>query len=136
MRKKIIVDSSYLFALAYEKDSCHKKALRIKKIAVQENDYYIGMNVYSEILTLVSQRVSKAASIELLTYINQNYNLINPDDDTYIKADSYFRKAKSKNISYSDCISFAIMDQENIELVLGFDEHFKQMGYNRVGIDK
>ncbi len=135
MRKKIIVDSSFLFALAYEQDSCHQKALTIKKIELKENDYYLGMNVYSEILTLVSQRVSKAASLELLNYINQNYNLINPDEDTYIKADTYFRKAKSKNISYSDCISFAIMDQENIELVLGFDDHFKQMGYKRVGID-
>ena len=118
-------------------DSTFKKAKNIQLLLENEdNEYVIGMNVYSEILTLVSQRMSKKDSLMLLTKLNSNYTLINPDEDTYVRADEFFRKKKSKNVSYSDCVSFALMNQENIEWVLSFDEHFAQQGFKLVGIDR
>jgi len=63
------------------------------------------------------------------------YNLIHPSEQDLLRAEHLFRAIPSKNVSYADCISFAIVEQYNIRWVLSFDIHFKKQGFKRVGID-
>ncbi|MBI4690303.1 MAG: type II toxin-antitoxin system VapC family toxin [Nitrospirae bacterium] len=40
-----------------------------------------------------------------------------------------FKKYMDKGFSFTDCVSFTVMEQMSIKEVLTFDEHFRQMSF-------
>jgi len=134
----IYIDTDALIALNDVSDALHKKATKIlKDLASQKITAYLGTNVLLETLTIISQRLGKNQANELLNELRSGkYKIITPDNKLTLKAEEIFRSVKSKNISYSDCISFAITKEHNIKHVFSFDIHFKQQGLIRVGIDE
>jgi len=134
----LFIDSSAFVALHYPKDSSHKKALIIlENIAKETFTYYTSLNVILEALTVVSQRVSKEYAVLLLDELRSGkYTVIHPDEELIASAEGIFREIRSKNVSYSDCVSFAVMRRYGIQWVFSFDLHFKKQGFKRVGIDR
>jgi uncharacterized protein len=55
--------------------------------------------------------------------------IIEVDSDIKLKALDLFKKFKDKNFSFTDCVSFTIMNEYNIVDVFTFDKHFIQMGF-------
>lgn len=60
------------------------------------------------------------------------------DPDIYIERSTHadelraltlFEKYADQKISFTDCISFAIMERLNIKQVFGFDQHFQYSGF-------
>ena len=45
--------------------------------------------------------------------------------------DVFERYNIDKKWSFTDCVSYVVMKQQNIETVFAFDHHFEQMGFNR-----
>lgn len=45
--------------------------------------------------------------------------------------DIFKRFNVDKKWSFTDCVSYAVMKQLDIETVFAFDHHFEQMGFNR-----
>lgn len=135
---KLLIDSDVLVALHYVHDTSHKRSLELfSRISLSDYDSYLPWNVVMETLTVVSQRVSKPYALELLDeFRSGKYTVVHPDEALIISAEDIFRSVRSKNVSYSDCVSFAIMWRFGIKRVLSFDEHFKKEGFKRVGIDR
>jgi uncharacterized protein len=134
----LFIDSDALYALNNSNDPSHAKAHELvsKIIGIGKYKLFLGTNILIETITLVSQRIGKQNAINLLDAVRTNqYTVINPDDTLINSAENIFRNTLSKNVSYSDCISFSIMKSYNISWVLSFDEHFKQQGFKRIGID-
>lgn len=134
----IFVDTDALVAVHDGKDASHKKALHIlEEISILPHVLYTSLNILLEALTMISQRVSKEYAISVLDELRSGkYIVIHPDEQTIAQAEDIFRAIKSKNVSYSDCVSFAVMRRYGIERVFSFDIHFKKMGFKRIGIDK
>ena len=44
---------------------------------------------------------------------------------------SYFQKHQDKSYSLTDCISFVVMRDENINTAFAFDHHFVQAGFSK-----
>jgi predicted nucleic acid-binding protein len=49
--------------------------------------------------------------------------------EIFEEAWAYFNKHKDKGYSFTDCVSFAVMDELNIKNALTFDKHFRQAGF-------
>ncbi|MFH1566059.1 MAG: PIN domain-containing protein [bacterium] len=135
---KIFIDTNALVALNNSSDTLHNKALETaKKLNTGTYLYYIGLNILIETLTIVSQRCGKKQANALLKELRSGtYTIINPLQEDIIVAEEIFVSAKSKNLSYSDCLSFAIMKTRNILQTFSFDIHFKKQGFKRFNIDK
>ena len=87
-------------------------------------------------MTIISQRVGKNYAIKVLEELrSEKYNIIQMDDNLIADAENLFNRIRSKDVSYSDCISFTTMKRYSIEWVFSFDEHFKKQGFKRIGID-
>ncbi|MBU1017319.1 MAG: PIN domain-containing protein [Patescibacteria group bacterium] len=135
---KIFIDTDALVALNNLSDKLHNRALEAaKKINGKSYQYYIGLNILMETLTIVSQRCGKKQANALLKELrSENYIVLNPSQEEILIAEEIFANARSKNLSYSDCISFAVMKTHNISQAFSFDIHFKKHGFKRISIDK
>ena len=54
------------------------------------------------------------------------------DDDREERALDLFIRYSDKDFSVVDCVSFVVMQDRGVEVALGFDDHFKQMGFQLV----
>jgi uncharacterized protein len=134
--RKIFIDANYLLALNDPLDPAHDAALEISQEINSNTQIILSTNILLEAITLISQRVSKKHANEVLDELRSGkYQIIHPSEDQILEADKLFKSLISKNISYSDCISFIILKNHNITHVITFDKHFKQQGFIRVGID-
>lgn len=134
----IFIDSDALFALNNEAEISHKVAQeRLKTVFKETPTPYLSTNILIETITMISQRVGKAKAIILLEELRSGkYIVIHPSEDIVLQAEEIFKSIWSKNVSYSDCLSFAIMRSYGIQWVFSFDIHFKKQGFKRVGIDR
>lgn len=134
---KIFIDSDFLVALNDEDDSLNKKATALlERVRQIESSSYLSTNILLEALTIISQSVGKKYAIDLLDELRSSrYEIVNPDDDLVSRAEDIFGEIKSKNVSYSDCVSFAVMRAYAIEWVFSFDADFKKQGFKRIGIE-
>ena len=128
-------DSDFLFAPHSPHDSHHIKAKKILE-KIHFSTAYISTPIIQEAATLISQRIGKKESIRFLDIIHTGgFVIVYPDEYLIRKGEYIFKSIKSKNVSYADYISFAIMKERSIQWVLSFDIHFKKQGFKRVGTD-
>ena len=127
---KVYLDSDVIVASYDTRDILHANAVNLgNKISGKNLNIVVGVNILIEVLTMVSQRVGMKKSKELLDYFYQDCEIVYLDSEIISKANIIFKKRTSKNISYSDCISFAIMKVMKIKKVFSFDNHFKKQGF-------
>lgn len=134
---RIFVDSSVLFSLKCPTDRDHVKAHSLlNKLSKKEVISFISTEVISECVSLTSRRLGKKVAISLLDELRSgSYTIVNCELDTLFEAEAIFREVASKNVSYCDCVSFAVMRRYGILWAFSFDEHFKKQGFKRLGVD-
>lgn len=127
------IDTDVLVAINDKSDALHQKANKTwQALALKAEQYsvYTSTNVLLETLTIVSQRLGKKKAIQLLEELRSGaFIVIHPSEETVLEAEKIFCQIKSKNISYADCLSFAIMREQKMKLVFSFDRDFKKMGF-------
>jgi len=129
---KVFVDTSAWLALNDKNDHYHARALEksfeIKKdkIELVTTDYIID-----ESITIIRYRVShKSAVLFGDSLFNSSIvNVVNISDEAKEAARKLFRKYDDKELSYTDCTSFAVMNKLKIRKAFTFDEHFVQTGF-------
>ncbi|MGI0079647.1 MAG: type II toxin-antitoxin system VapC family toxin [Nitrososphaerales archaeon] len=135
---RLFVDTSALVALANAEDDNHESAtvfreqLRRGKTAFK---LLITSNyVFDETMTLLRARIGHGSAISLGEALKNSeifrIDWITPELDA--EAWNIFVKYRDKEFSYTDCASFALMKSSGITLAFGYDEHFKQFGYEQV----
>lgn len=134
---RVFVDTDVFVALNDKSDRLHEKVTEIlEKIAGLRLRPFTSTNVLLETLTIISQRVGKRESLLLLDELRSGkYQIVHPAEELVLQAEDIFRSIKSKNVSYSDCLNFAIAKAYNIDWIFSFDVHFKKQGFKRLNIE-
>lgn len=135
--KRAFLDTDMIIALYDENDLLHEKALKVMEKNLDKNwEIYLSVNILMESLTIISQRISKKLSLEVLKQLRSGiYRIKLPNKETINLTFDIFERIKSKNVSFGDCLSFALMTNYNIKKVFSFDIHFKKQGFQRIGVD-
>ena len=120
----IFADASGLISLFSEKDSNHKKALKIAE-ETESGIFLISNYIFAEIVTMLSKKEGRKKSIKIGEYIKAHYQWINLDIETENLAWEIFKKQKSKNVSFIDCTCFALYKKGNYDKAFSFDQDFK-----------
>lgn len=122
--ERIFADSNYFIALYRIVDSLHKKALEIaRNLQKQGATLVISNFIFSEVVTVLSQRESKEASLVIgdLLLTNTFIEIVHIDEILQEKTWEVFRKIEEKNVSFVDCSTVVLMRAENIPALLTFD---------------
>ena len=122
---KIFVDSSYLIAIALDKDSNKEKALDLSELLAE--DCYISDKVINEVITVVNNRGNYKQAVTVFHYMVDNFKLINEYEISNYneKTIQIFEKYEG-NLSFTDSAIIVLMLDLGINDLLSFDHGFKR----------
>lgn len=131
---RIFIDTSFFKALIDEKDDFHGNAVQILDTLERDNTHLVTTNyILDESITLLKNRCGIDRVRDLRRSLAELkplkiYRVFSQDD---AKAWDWFWNDWS-NLSFTDCVSFAVMKRLELTHVATFDQHFKRAGFTIV----
>ncbi|MDQ2805918.1 MAG: PIN domain-containing protein [Chloroflexota bacterium] len=128
----IFVDTSYLLALELADDQNHQVAVRHwHTLQGRRLPLVTTSSVFDEVLTFCNSRNYHTLAVEAGGKLlrGSSIRLIYVERSLFIAGWTYFMQHEDKRYSFTDCISFVLMQQMHIRSALTFDHHFAQAGF-------
>lgn len=126
----LFVDSSAFVALRSVKDPSHQRALELMQEVGDTYAELVTSNfIIAESITVISQKVSHWDAVDFREHDLAALRVVRITEDLEDQAFEIFRELASKNVSFIDCTSFALMRSLGITTAFAFDEHFTQQGF-------
>lgn len=129
-RPRIFVDTAGWYALVDANDQHHDRA---KEWFDQSDGFLITTDyVFDEIVTLIRQKLGhdRAVTFGQKLHESSRTRLRNVQQQDRDSAWELFQTYDDEQFSFTDCTSFAVMEQEGTERVFTFDHDFAIAGYH------
>jgi hypothetical protein len=96
---------------------------------------FTSNHVLDEAWTLLARRAGYrfAADRAVNLYASDVIDILYSTRADELEAVRLFRKFADQSVSFTDCISFALMKRARIRTAFTFDRHFTQAGYQTIG---
>lgn len=130
----IFLDTSFFKAIFDDKDDFYQQAKEIwNKIKEEETLTVTSNYILDETFTLLKKRSGPQIVIKFRDdlAVSKNISVIRVIHDDEAKAWNWFLKDWS-DLSFTDCVSFAVMERLGIKKAATFDEHFSRAGFRVV----
>jgi uncharacterized protein len=130
--KTYFADTSYWLALELSNDQNHQTALMHWLTLVKTSFQIVTTSyIFDETVTYLNSRNhhEKAVEVGENILLSPTIELIHVDENLFFEGWTMFQKYQDKQYSLTDCISFVVMKQSEIETALTFDKHFIQAGF-------
>lgn len=132
MSNSCFVDTSFFKAVIDEKDQFHHQSLKIFDKLRQSKVQLITSNyILDETFTLVRSRcgLEKVKQFKaVLEQFEEDFSIIRVLVTDEANAWKWFLKDWT-GLSFTDCISFALMERLGLNRVTTFDRHFQRAGF-------
>jgi len=132
---KVFIDTAAWLALVNKNDEFHKKAKEVRENLLKEKVNFVTTNqIIIEVANTLSKSRFKKAVVKLTESIkkSKNINVIFIDEEIYTQAWERYKNRDDKEWSFTDCISFIIMEDEEIQRAFTTDHHFEQAGFTKL----
>ena len=132
---EVFVDTNGWAALKHEGDRFHYAASELNRLLLASGRRYVTSNfVLDESYTLLMRHAGHHIAVELGEEIraSQLVTVILVSQVLEEVAWQLFVRYADKQFSFTDCTSFAIMQQRGIQEAFTNDRHFEQVGYQRL----
>lgn len=132
MPEIVFIDSSFFKGLIDPKDDFYKKANKIW-LKFRDNGIKLATSNYiiDETLTVLRSKCNLETAMKLRNLLAENsqiIKIIRVTTEDEAKAWQWFVENWSK-LSFTDCVSFAVMKRLGLRRVAAFDEHFGRAGF-------
>jgi predicted nucleic acid-binding protein len=130
----IFIDTGAFIARYLASDQHHKIAVQTwEKIRLAREPLLTSNFVLDETFTLLARRADYkfAAEKARLIYTSNSLEILRPNSLTELAGLELFDKFADQEVSFTDCISFALMREWNVRHVFTFDSHFERAGFKR-----
>ena len=128
----IFVDTSAFLARYLSRDQRHKDAVQGWKALAQRSwKCYTSNFVLDETFTLLARRSSYsfAADRARSLYASASLEIVRPSNEDELEALALFEKFADQDVSFTDCVSFALMKRHGVRRAFAFDRHFRDAGF-------
>jgi hypothetical protein len=125
----IFVDTGAFLALYLKRDQYHRQASEI--FPTLARPFSTSHHVVDELATLLGRSAGyyyAADRIEDL-YASESIDVLPSTRDDEVEAIRWMRKYADKEISFTDCVSFAMLRRLRIRTVFTFNRHFRDAGF-------
>lgn len=128
----IFVDTGAFIGHYIEKDD-HRDAaiLGWRELKAKPQPLFTSSFVIDELLTYLGRRAGYrfAAERGRALFASATLVLLRPSPEDELLALDHFEKYADQEVSFTDCVSFALMQREGIRRVFTFDRHFELAGF-------
>jgi predicted nucleic acid-binding protein len=128
----IFIDTGAFVARYFSHDQYHQRAVEIWNRIVTNGENCVTSNfILDETFTLLARKAGYEFALQRAKniYASQALKIIRPEEKEELSALDFFNKYADQAVSYTDCISFAIMKREKISRAFSFDRHFQLTGF-------
>ena len=132
MANEIFVDTSGFYAILVQKDEKHKEAKQVLKLALTRRQGFVTTDyVLDETATLLKARGHRSLlkSFFDIIFHSSICRIEWTDFERFRDVQSYFLKHLDQAWSFTDCLSFCLMNEFQLREALTKDHHFEQSGY-------
>ena len=132
----IFVDTGAFLGRYLVNDQHHAEAVSLWEKVRADRERCVTSNlVLSETITLLGRRASHkfAAEKAKLIYASSNFEIMRPTDKDEHNALQWFDKFADQEVSFTDCVSFALMRKARLQGAFSFDQHFERAGFKLLG---
>jgi predicted nucleic acid-binding protein len=133
--KKVFVDTAAWLALLNIDDIWHQQAKQIRLELVKQNYIFITTEfVLLEVGDALCSQVLRNNTANFLHNIYQlkSTKIITLNQDLLQSGLSLYEQRLDKDWGLTDCISFVVMQREQIQEAFTSDKHFEQAGFIRL----
>ncbi|MCR4405668.1 MAG: PIN domain-containing protein [Anaerolineae bacterium] len=130
--REIFVDTSAFIALIDSRDAYHQRAVAMEQKLATKGAHLVTTNfVLDETYTGLLGRVRHNVIVQFGQAVrrSQRITVIGVNQAIEDAAWDIFVRYEDKGFSYTDCTSFAVMQQLGLDTVFAFDRHFEQFGF-------
>jgi predicted nucleic acid-binding protein len=129
---EIFLDTAYAIALSAPTDTHHQQALQLAgRLELQQIPIVTSRAVLLEIGSALAKLRYRKAAVQLLQSLEDDpaVEIVPLSEELYRRALLLFADREDKEWSLTDCLSFLIMQDRQIQAALTTDEHFHQAGF-------
>lgn len=133
--REVFLDTAYLIALEASRDQHHAAASRHWQALVDQSPRLVTTSaVFDEVVTFfsVGGQHEKAVRLGRALLSTPYIRVHHVDEALFAEAFEYLARRRDKRFSFTDCISFVLMQRLGIDDALTFDAHFEQAGFRRL----
>lgn len=126
------LDTSYIIALETANDQYHIQALDHWQELLSTGPRLVTTSfVLDEVATFFGSRNYHAKAVEIGSNLiaSSSTHFVYVDKSLFDQGWQYFIRHADKSYSLTDCISFVLMQQLEIQTALSFNKHFLQAGF-------
>lgn len=128
----IFIDTGAFLARYLPRDQHHEQAQR-GWVELDRERYrcYTSNFVIDEFLTLLARRSHYAFAAERAhrVYGSRKLEILRPDAEDEREAVKLFEQFADQEVSFTDCVSFALMRRYRLQIAFAFDRHFRDAGF-------
>lgn len=127
----IFLDSSFLISVEVETDQNHAEAIRIRNdiIKGKYGKIFISDYIFDETVTVTFGRMKSLQKAVLVgSGLMESAEILKVDKGIFRKAWELFKGQKSTRLSFTDCTTVSIMEENGIESIATFDGDFARLG--------
>jgi len=127
---RFFLDTAYVLALLNQKDTYHKQAKAMLPSMHSANEVWLTEAVLIEIANaLASSNRSAAVAFINSCYFTPNVRVVSVDSKLLKRAVDFYKNRQDKEWGLTDCISFIVMDDNDLAEAFTTDDHFQQAGF-------
>ncbi len=130
----IYIDTGAFLARHLSRDQYHGQANSFWNSIREKGEACTTSNfVLDETFTLLGRRAGYgfAAQRARNIYASEWLTILRPNKNDELKAIDLFEKYSDHRLSFTDCISFVLMQSKKIKRVFTFDHHFQILGFQK-----
>lgn len=129
----IFIDTGAFLARYIERDQYHDAAIKHWRTLHHDRRRCFTSNfVLDEMITLLARRSTYQFAAERARNLleSKSLSILRPDEDDEFAALELFQKYADQSVSFTDCVSFVLMEKQNMKCAFSFDRHFTVAGFD------
>jgi len=129
----IYLDTGAFVARYIQRDQFHERSLKSwHKLQTSGQTCFTSNFVLGETATLIGRTAGYSFAAETARRIlsSSGLTLLRPEERDEFRALDLFEKYADQKVSFTDCVSFVLMQKNRLTRVFSYDRHFQWAGFH------
>ncbi|NJN24441.1 MAG: type II toxin-antitoxin system VapC family toxin [Acaryochloridaceae cyanobacterium RL_2_7] len=129
-RERLFLDTAFIQALLNPRDDYHQQAKQLFPRVRVASEVWITEAILVEVGNALSA-LNRNGAVQFIQqcYRTENIRVVNVDTALLTQALDLYQSRPDKDWGLTDCISFVVMQQQNLTDAVTSDRHFLQAGF-------